>query len=235
MEYSLSALREMENRKYFFTKERFFRYFSILGKKKEEIETYFQLWNRFPNYTDEELETADFVIQKILDYPENGSLCRAYRFGYEYRPNKKRVYYQNGNAIASFEIDLNEWDDVILYAEFLKGKPEVIVAVDFIEELSKNNNSIKVFDGDVFSTSETWGFGKDGEVFMYYRYSYRRLLYTQGRGYIRNGRPDLDERECNHYALTLKDKFQFIGNVYADASFLVDPEAMEEEGENGEA
>jgi hypothetical protein len=225
----------MENRRYFFTKERFFRYFTIFGKKKEEIETYFQLWNRFPFYTDEELEAADFVIQKILAYPEKDNLCSAYRFGYEYKPNKKRIYYQNGNDIASFEIDLNEADDVILYSEFLKGKPEVIVAVDFIEELSKGNDRIKVFDGDVFSASDKWDYRRDGEVFMYYRNSYRKLLYTQGKGYIRKGRPDLDEKECSHYALTLKEKFQFIGNAYADASFLVDHEALEGENENGEA
>jgi hypothetical protein len=149
MEYSLAALRRMEDKRYFFTKERFFRYFTILGKRKEEIETYIQLWNRFPHYTDEELEIADFVIQKILAYPQKDPLCRAYRFGYKYRPNKKRVYYQNGDDIASFEIDLNEADDIILYAEFLKGNPEVIVAVDFIEELAKGNDRIKVFDGDV--------------------------------------------------------------------------------------
>jgi hypothetical protein len=234
MKYSLTDLRTLYDRKYFFTKERFFNYFTTFGKRETEIENYFQLYLRFPLYTEEELETVDYIIQKILAYPEKGPLYKSYRYGYEYKPNKKRVYFQNGEAIDSFYVNLNEEDDVIIYAEFLKRKPEIIAAVDFIEELREKGTNIEVYDGDVFSTSERWDRRRDGEVFMCrHGGSYRKLLYTQGRGYIRNGRPDIDEKDYNSHVLTLKDKFQFIGNVYADASFLLDPE-MEEGDEDAE-
>ena len=232
MSYTLAALRKIYEKKYFFTKERFFHYFTILGNKKEEIDEYFRLWNRFPNYTDEDMETADCIIQKIMAYPfKDNSLPGSYRFGYKHKPNKKRVYYQNDDAIISFEVDLNEADEIILYAEFLKRKPEVIVTVDFIEELTKGNERIRVFDGDVFSTSETWDRRRDGEIIMCYGGPYRKLLYTRGKGYIRNGKPDLDEEEYSSYVLTGKDNFRFFGNAYADPSFLVDSDVPEGDNE----
>jgi hypothetical protein len=60
---------------------------------------------------------------------------------------------------------------------------------------------------------------------------YKRLLYTQGKGYVRNGDPDLDDPNYSSHVLIMKDKIQFIGNIYTDASFLVDPT----EGEDDDA
>ena len=159
-----------------------------------------------------------------MAYPfKDNRLPRSYRFGYKHKPNTKRIYYQNGAAIASFVVDLNEADAVILYAEFLKRKPEVIAAVDCIEELTKGNERIRVFEGDVFSIDETWNRRRDGEFFMCCGGPYQKLLYTRGKGYIRNGKPDFDEEEYSSYVLTGKDNFWFIGNAYADPSFLIDP------------
>jgi hypothetical protein len=61
---------------------------------------------------------------------------------------------------------------------------------------------------------------------------YKRLLYTRGKGYVRNGKPDFDGDEYSGYVLTKKDNTRFIGNAYADPSFLVDPDIPEGDTDN---
>jgi hypothetical protein len=225
--YNLEELTKFLNGKYYFSRERFFKYFTALGKTEKAISGFWSVFEHLPLCRDEdEAVIADYVIEKLSEFPRGVSVENHY---YEPRKNKKKIFYRTENEIASFEIDLNEAADIILYAEFLKTNQTLIVAVDFIENIHRNDKRINIYDGDIFVTSDRWYQRQDGDVYVCNKGPYQKLLYTQGRGYIRNGKPDFDEKECSPYVLTGKDKFVYVGNIYVDMSFLVESSKSENE------
>ena len=227
----LVELIEVLGRKYYFSLERFTHYFTILGIKDTAIKEYWFIWENFPYIRDQDIEKASFVLDKILAYPKpvyqkGGDLC------YEKsKESQKKVYYKCGEEIKNFEVNFNETEQVILYADFLKREPEIIVAVDLYEKIYHNSKTICAYEGDFFATRDSWNRDRDGDVYVCTRDGYRKLLYTKGRGYIRNCQPDYGKEKYSSYVITGKDKFNYMGNIYADPSFLIDGDEDDEEEE----
>jgi len=223
------------DRKYYFTKERFYNYFNILGVDNKDVEGYWLIWERFPHFRNDDIEKTAFIVEKLLLYPNIKDTFNidsySIRLNPEYKPNRMRIYYKNRNEIKNFEIDFDNTDQVILYADFLKKNVgKIITAVDFIEEIYKDGKTRYVYDGDVFSLNEKWNKDRDGKLFACTREGYRKLLYTSGKGYLRNGEPDYDDSKYNHHVITGADKFKYIGNIYADPSFLIEQGTDTEKG-----
>jgi hypothetical protein len=214
----------MNDRRY--SKERFVHLFSIFGHVGKEIEKFWEVYSAFPRVKDEDYETADLVIEKILEIPK---IEIPWHIHHSPRDCKKRVYYKHENRVCNFDINLDDLREVILYADFLKKSPEIIVIVDFIEELGYRENRLSVYDGDIFSTSDSWHRDRDGEIIVCDNGTYRRLLYTKGKGYIRNRKPDYDDGEYSSYIVTGKDRYFKIGNLYLDASFLIEGEEADDD------
>jgi len=226
-------------RKYYFTKERFYNYFNMLCVEEiKNLEKCWLIWEKFPHFSVDDIESISFIVEKLLIYPyiEHSFDSASYRIYNESKPNRRRIYYKNRKEIKNFEIDFNNTDQVILYADFLKRNIEkIITAVDFIEEIYKDGKTRYVYDGDVFSLNEKWNKDRDGKLFACTKDGYRQLLYTRGKGYLRKGKPDYDDSHYNHHIITGCDRFKYIGNIYADSSFLVEQGAETEEGENNNA
>jgi hypothetical protein len=232
---ALEELNTVLDRKYYFTKERFYHYFSVIGCGNKELKEYWDIFEKFPRFNTDDIDKVIFVLDHIQNFP--------YPPEYKYRPdgglfykereNIKKVYYWHEEQIKTLQFNLNENVDIALYAEFIRKGNEIIVAVDLVESFYENSKTWLIFDGDIFTTSikDIWFESERGEVFVATKDGYRRLLYTKGRGYVRNGKPDYDEKFRSNYALTSKDKFRYVGNIYADLSFLIDKSGEDEETE----
>jgi len=222
---SLKELDLILSRKYFFTKERFCNYFNTFCLENKAIEDYWNLWDRFPHYNEADIENVAFILEKILEYPnlEKNYDTDSFRIFYKSIKIRKKIFYKNNKGITSFEVNLNETDEIIFYADFLKHNIEkIIVAVDLIEEIYHKSKTIYIYDGDVFAIKDSWKKKKDGKLFACTQDGYRQLLYTGGKGYLRNNEPDYDDPHYNSHVITGTDGFKYIGNLYADPSFLIE-------------
>jgi len=228
-------LRFVLEKKHFFTKERFYHYFSVLGHKDIEIEEYWDIFERFPCYREKDIENVFFVVNDILKYPfpPEYEYHPNNRISYTAKENRKKVYYYHEKKIKNIEFNLNDDKDIVLYADLIKKDFSVIVAVDFVESFFEKSKTWLMYDGDIFSTKEMWFSNDKGEVIVCTKDGYRKLLYTKGRGYIRNGRPDYDEGRYNHNKLTMKDKWRNVGNIYVDHTFLIEKSDEESDTEDG--
>jgi len=224
---TLEDLHYILQRKHYFTKERFYHYFSIIGCDNNEIKEYWNILEYFPHFNIESLEKVSFVLKNIINFPFPSEYYEKNGY-YNPKENRKKIYYIHEEKTKFLEFNLNEKSEVILYADFLKKGYEIIVAVDLVESFYDKSKTWLMYDGDIFATKDNWNNKEDGEIIVCTKDGYRKLLYTKGRGYVRNGKPDYDERESSHYALTMKSNFHYIGNVYVDLSFLIDQEAKEE-------
>jgi len=224
------------DRKYYFTKERFYSYFNMLCVIEcKDLDKLWLIWERFPYFEEDDIENVSFIVEKLLLYPhiELSFDSDSYRIYYESKPNRKKIYYENRKGIRNFEIDFNDTDQVILYADFLKKNIEkIITAVDLIEEIYWDSKSLYVYDGDVFSVKDKYSKDKDGKLFACTKNGYKKLLYTREKGYLRNGKPDYDDSSYNYHVITGNNRFDYIGNIYADPSFLIEKGAETEEGED---
>jgi hypothetical protein len=230
---TLETLNTFLERKYYFSKERFHHYFSIIGCNDREIKGYWEIFERFPKYQIDEIKSVIFVIDNILNFPFPPEIEKheGTRLYYEAKENKKKVFYFHENQIKEIIFNLNEERDIILYAEFIRQGHQIIVAVDLVESFYEKSKTWFMFDGDIFTTKEKWNGRDDGEVIVCTRDGYRKLLYTTGRGYVRNGKPDYDDRCFSHYKISMKDHFRNIGNIYADLSFLIEKSVEDEDTE----
>lgn len=99
----------------------------------------------------------------------------------------------------------------------------------------RGKDSLNVYEGDVFlAYLDRPGFwssdAKDCGLYLCANGSYRKLLYTEGKGYVRGGIPDCDgdfkvdiqEGAFNSHILTMSQKWKKIGNVHVDVGFLIE-------------
>jgi hypothetical protein len=196
-------------------------YLITRGYKKEQRKYNWNLIDSFPNISENDIEKATRLFNILLDMPD---MPQWYGVCHEGRETIKKFFYKEGQEITSVKFNLNDDRDIIMAADFLGQNPEIIAVVDFFEIINERNQKIDVFDGDVFSTRDDLSSfdKKDGDLYLCTNRVYKKLLYTKGKGFLRNGQPDIDDDDCNHYAATLRDSFIKIGNIYADASFLVE-------------
>jgi hypothetical protein len=222
--FTLKQIKEILDLKYV-PKERVSNYLITKGYDKEKEKYIWGLIDSFPRIQENDFKDAECVFNELLAMPcysQWKCVC------HEGKKIIKKVFYREGKRIISITFNLNDETDIVLYADFLKKRPEIINIVDFIETINKNKEYIDVFDGDVFSARDDWDENQDGSIYACNNGCYKRLLYTRGKGYMREGKPDYDKGEYNYHVLTLKKSFKKIGNIYADASFLVESDGQEE-------
>jgi hypothetical protein len=220
----------MNNEKHHFPKERFFNYMSIGGIGENDLELYWGILNQFPHIPEKDFDRMETLLEILRMIP-----LREKPFYVDYRPRDyiQKIYFKtDSGTIGSLIVDMNEPSDIMAYAEFLKKELEIIARVELIEKVNMNREYINVFDGDVFQKNDcSWEKKNVGKLYMCDSGPYKKLLYTEGRGYIRDGKPDVDDKEYSYYAITSGNGSSFMGNVYADASFLVDSDEAEGEEE----
>lgn len=102
-------------------------------------------------------------------------------------------------------------------------------------EDKRGKESLPVFDGDVFYVGPDpfWSSSvREAGIYLCHQQAYARLQYNPGKGYMRKGKPDIDEDVSrieidsdaffNHHILTMAKYWSKIGNIYVDNSFLTE-------------
>ena len=231
--FTLQQIADIIDYKHPLSRERFFYYFEHLyGFEKSRIEHYWEVFNRFPGI----VHNPDFhaVLDDLLD--KAGEIVRLiglneavpYHVKQHTKPVRKQIYYRRaeGEELQSVEVDFNEASQVIAYAGILRQGGEIVAALDFVEKISCGQSGyMDVFDGDIFAVYEEsiWCRGCEDNLYVCDKGTYRQLLYTAGKGYLRKGKPDYDmDNAYNSHVLTLCRNHTKIGNIYVDCSMLED-------------
>ena len=229
-EFTLQQIAEIIRDRHCLTKERFYYYFPTLFEfDMRKTREYWKIYESFPSklcdpghfYVMEDIIEKSSEVLRII---RNESI--PYSAVRETNEARKQIHYKIGEDIHCVEINLNKAADVIMYAKILEKEYEVIALIDFIEKIPQKHNEpeMPVYDGDIFVTMEgsLWNRERDN-IYVCDKGTYKQLLYTKGKGYMRDGKPDYDpEANYNYHALTLNETFTKVGNIYIDCSILSD-------------
>jgi hypothetical protein len=225
--FTLKQINEIFRDRDYVTRDRFYHYFRIkYGFDDDRLKQYWSTYEKFPYWDDRQHPVMEDIIEKVSDliaFMKNGSLT--YNVRSSFTPVRKLVHYKTRQGDTdSLDVNFNDTADILLYAEIIKKQYEIIAILDFVEKISRSDKYTDVFDGDVFSTVDTWHSYESGDLFLCDKGTYKKLLYTIGEGYLRDGVPCCDKKHSNYnqHVLTLKDSFHKLGNIYLDASFLID-------------
>ena len=102
-------------------------------------------------------------------------------------------------------------------------------------KILRGRRGFNVFDGDVIlayvEKPDFWSTdARNSGLYLCSGGAYRKLLYTPGKGYVRKGRPDVDDElevqiqkgAFNSHVLTMSQCWKRIGNVHVDIGFLIE-------------
>jgi hypothetical protein len=243
-QYTLEQINKIFRDRHLLTRERFFHYFAISYKLDDwQISKYWEIYEKFPYWDKSYAEEMDKILElleKFLDRIRDG-VTIPYRYPEPTRIRKQIVYSGSSAAPAAesssaesgiiveqkiLNVDFNSATDIFLYAELLGSGIKIIAILDFVEKIRLTaNNELDVYEGDILVTlDESYSNSYEDNIYVCTGKGgeYRRLLYTKGRGYIRNGKPDYDGR-YNHHVLTCCKTVKRVGNIHIDTSFLTDP------------
>lgn len=166
--------------------------------------------------------------------------------------NRIGIYFsRNGGTPELIELKLNSPQHLALVSEMEQADDIAIVCivpwVDSISSLDQCRNALEngqhrfhVYDGDIFLVSTDinrsyWSKPEENGVYVCQWGAYRRVLYTQGRGYLTrdheaNVADDGDKnskdviqygkQRFSQYLLTMDHDWKRIGNIHADISLL---------------
>lgn len=233
-QFTLQELNNLREDLYLLSEERFHYYFRHLyGWTKEQCAAGFNTINRFPYRLHEEdyaqIEKLLPLVKEVLALivpVQRGALSIN---NDDYQKYKLKVIYRENNNNQEIVVDFSRAGDIIAYAALLQRGIEVITQLEYVESICTKNTSekdIDVFVGDIFLTEKGGQYQWDRcrtQYIICMGHSYHKLLYTEGKGYVRNGKPDYDKKEAlNHYAITGEDNYRKVGNAFLDMSFLVD-------------
>jgi hypothetical protein len=224
--FTLEQINNVFSNRHYLTRERFLHYFESLGHERYDAENLWNIYNDFPYWREDLSDKMEYIIEKADKFIE---LIASDKFPYsaiqESKEVRKRIYYKTDDELLSVDFNLNDAVDITLYAKLIERRITIVTILDFVEKISDKNGSgsTDVFDGDIFvTTDESYARDRDDNIYVCDNGVYRGLLYTKGRGYVRNGKPDYDEGRYNFHVLTLKKSFRRIGNIYVDMSALID-------------
>jgi hypothetical protein len=234
--FTLQELNDFFWYRRYVTKSRFHHYFKALyGMNDEEVAEWWKIFERFP-YAEirekKDTEIFEEILEKLEPIIDVVRHDKCIRVPEQAKKIKKKIYYRHGGSdeVLSVVLDLNDAADVIAYAELLKSDSKVIMAVDYVETVcheciavTKEEN-IDVYDGDIFIVQdEAYRRSREDNIYVCHGGVYYRLLYTRGRGYLRNGEPDYDrDSRYNSNVIALSKSATRMGNIHVDCSILVD-------------
>lgn len=227
--YSLEELREIYDSKHYVTKERFVKYATNLHEIEEhQAGEMHKVYKAFPRgiYDNSKIEEVDKIIQLALDIANKikGSIRLAPVHKDSHIKEVKLLLYKDSekptDSIKEIELDFHSSEDIIFYADLLKKEVKIVALLNMYNSFFKADKTTNLFEGDIYSTEDKLFNASD--VYIVTEKCLKKLLYTYGKGYMRNGEPDIDEEgSYNHHALTMRECFK-LGNIYKDANFLVD-------------
>ena len=233
-QFTLQELNDIREYHFLLSEERFHYYLTHLyGWTKEQCRVGFTAFRRFPFRLREEdypiITTLLPLVKEVLALITPVSSSNLTINDNDDIQRKLKVIYREEKYKREIVVDFCRASDVITYSELLKRGIEVITQLDFVERIRSErmgNEEIDVYEGDIFLTEEGGEYAYDSSHSKYIicrGRSYYRLLYTQGKGYIRGGNPDYDkENRFNSYEITLGNRWEKVGNTYLDLSFLKD-------------
>lgn len=157
-----------------------------------------------------------------------------------YSPKDYRKYYyivgDDRRDVRELEVNLADGQNIVLLADLVRREDiQLVSVVRYLDEIESDRNldrkRIRYYEGDivfVFGDPSdrifySW-YDSDAGVYLATADGWRKLLYTPGRGYIRNGEPDFEnDKEYSDYKINKSGNgFRFIGNIHKDASVLID-------------
>lgn len=229
--YTLAQLSQIYECRYHLTEARFMHYFKTLyGWNESQCQAGYLLFVKFPRevYDEERHEVLDKLLPLVIEVTQlirNDSLPCGIKENNR-SEMRKLIHYTEEGESRTTDIKLNLPADVIAYGELLKRGVTVNVVLDYVEDLplsSRESKTTSVFDGDIFSTQlVNWRRG-EGAIYVCDKGTYRPLLYTKGKGYLRGGEPDYDtDKQFRSHVIIKQDSFEKIGNVYVDVTILTD-------------
>lgn len=253
-QFTIPQLREVLRLRYSLTKDKYVTYaIDMFGlSEKEAVREWKILFDiQRIMIVDSREWTSDEQIDQVLSHAfsiketiEDSSYIETpYRCDYESSEEKKLVYYSEPGSekVIHTEIYMNRLQDIIRYAEILKRGCDIKIVLDYAETINISNEwndrelkTEDIYIGDIISCMDDSRsiFGNDSGVYLCEgrQKGYSQLLYTKGKGYIRNGKPDRDEkyRYMNYKFNSYNRKYMKIGNIYLDASVLVEGKPKDE-------
>lgn len=232
--YTLNDLEIIFNAKGYLPYERFIHYFTLRHEytEKEAKEAYKTFVN-FPKQifcNDSEKASVDYImpiaIQIVRDMQKGWSDSSALVNLKSGEKELRKLIYQKGedNEIKQLILNLHDANDIITYAHLLKSDIKQIALLRFTAEIQVKNEKkpYQIFEGDIFDTNDSfWGI-KSNVYVAEPNDTFRKLLYTKGKGFVRNGELDYDgDGTFNHYAISMKE-WVHVGNIATDFVKLTD-------------
>lgn len=229
--YSIKDLNTVWNAKMYLPMDRFVHYFTLrYGYSEKEAVSAYAVFSEFPKYVhgNEEMQSRiDEIIPLALQLVNELHRCwdmnRDFKnLSYDDKEIRKLVYKKDG-VLKEVVLNLHDSNDIITYAELLRQGIEPVALLRFVDEVKMKNTDkvLQIFEGDFFDTNDLF-FGVKSNVYVAEKGGvFRKLLYTKGKGYLRNGELNYDEGTFNSYCLSLREWVK-IGNVTTDLIVLTD-------------
>jgi hypothetical protein len=232
--YSLKDLKTIWSAKSYLPYERFMHHFTLRYgyTEKQAIEAY-KLFSEFPKsvYGSEELQLkVDKIIPLAISLVDELHKCwdmdsKITNIRYDEKDFKKLIYLEKEDEKEYKEVvlDFNHTSDILTYADLIKRGVVIVSLLRFCCDVQMKNTDKKllIFEGDIFNTNDFY-FGVKSNVYVAEsKGTFKKLIYTKGKGYLRKGDLNYDEGSFNSYALTLNE-WNKIGNTVTDFIKLTD-------------
>lgn len=211
--------------------DRFVHFFTLrFGYTEKEAISAYKVFSEFPKHVygnDEMQNKIDEIIPLAIKVVDELHKCwdmnnNFKNLSYNEKEIRKLVYSKN-DEVKELILDLHDSNDIITYAELLKQEIKQIALLRFCDEVQIKNSDkyLKVFEGDFFDTNDLF-FGVKSNVYVAEKNgTFKKLLYTKGKGYLRNKELNYDEGSFNQHCLSLSEWVK-IGNVTTDLIKLTD-------------
>lgn len=229
--YTLQEIYDIFIMKGYLTGERFVYHFTHrYGLSEREAKDYYNIFSQFPSgiHDDKKRELFDFILPKAMELVSDIQDRDTIRLSYDDNVDeclKKLVYEENGE-IKEFVFNYCTPFELFSYAEIIKRKVEIIALLDLCDRvyLSKDSKHLEVFEGDCYETNDHFYGYRSTAYIAQKKDTFKKLLYIKGKGYLHNGKPNIDsEGSYNSHCLTLRSYIK-ICNIYVDASPLKERE-----------
>ena len=229
--YSIKDLNTIWTAKGYLSLDRFVHFFTLrFGYTEKEAISAYKVFSEFPKhvYGNEEMQNKiDEIIPLAIKVVDELHKCwdmnnNFQNLSYNEKEIRKLVYSKN-DEVKELILDLHDSNDIITYAELLKQEIKQIALLRFCDEVQIKNSDkyLKVFEGDFFDTNDLF-FGVKSNVYVAEKNgTFKKLLYTKGKGYLRNKELNYDEGSFNQHCLSLREWVK-IGNVTTDLIKLTD-------------
>lgn len=230
--YTLEELRLIFDSRNYLPRDRFLYYFiTRYGYTEYEAKEAFDLFLKFPNkmYEKDNQGLLDEIIPKAIAILAEIQNTPSIPYEYSKEKEYRKLIYKENDKINEFVIDMCEPMDIISYAEILKRNVEIIALLSYCTSIYVRDKNIHVFEGDLFDTNDNY-WNERSSVYIAQKNDYfKTLLYIKGKGFLLNGKPNIEEKgSYSSHALTLRE-WTKIGNVVTDLHILSDDGIKKEE------